>query len=192
MTSVGTDKRHVAPHGLPTTRRRQGAKSLSLGKLFPCSPLSHPARGAPALDGLCSRMARRSQPQPGLPHPSDDVRQALRAEAHAPVYTPALLLVHQDSESHLSQILRAKTDHGTTCPSTAGTSPVSIEGLEHQDVPQDAQQRSQLPGRCRSQQGQQTPGKGWMPKCNPSGLLGSRVSHCLPFLHSQEDTGPAT
>lgn len=45
---------------------------------------------------------------------------------------------------------------------------------------------------CHSQQGKQTLGKGWMPKCNPNGPRGSHVCRCLPFLHLQEDTGPAT
>ena len=42
-TSVGTDKRHA----LPTTRHRQGAKSLSPGKLFPEPAHSATQRGEP-------------------------------------------------------------------------------------------------------------------------------------------------
>lgn len=46
-TGVGTGKWHAAPHGLPTTHRRQGAKSLSLGKLFPQPAPSATQQGEP-------------------------------------------------------------------------------------------------------------------------------------------------
>lgn len=139
------------------------------------------------------------------------VPQALKAETYpfhlplsAPMHilaacpSPAVLLVPWGSDSHLLQILRAKKDHGTSCPGTAGTSSVSTERLEHQDTPQDAQQWHQLPGRCRagrlllSTKQTKPRGKDRHPSAYPSRPLGSRVCHCLPFLHSQQDTGPAT
>lgn len=156
---------------------------LATGKNSNSCPLSQPtqpsSKGSSRLGQAQQQDCSRRQPEPGFPYPSDSGPQALKAEMllralhlSAPMYilaaclpSPALLLVPQDSEPHLPQILRAKKEHETSCPSTAGISSVSKEMPEHQGTaPQDAQQwhctssvvNAQLAGCCS--QGKQNPG----------------------------------
>jgi len=56
-TSVGADRQHA----LPTTRRRQGAKSLSPGKLFTQAAPSATQRGEP-LARMGSAAGRLEEP----------------------------------------------------------------------------------------------------------------------------------
>lgn len=128
-TSVGTDKWHMAPRSLPTTRCRQGAKSLSPGKLFP-----QPAPSA----------TQRGEPLPWTSSAAGQLKDPTSARASSPQrWCPP------GSKSRGSCPPRATLcshAHPSPPPSALGLRVPSVPNLESQERPRD-----NLPWHCRDQ-----------------------------------------